>query len=382
MSRSVSDSPQRGRLSIESDGPVLTWYCVEGHEVGTAVTLTNTSSIPLVVDTDPPPTKVSYNELSSGDYGEVRAAEGRVETFIPIGEKATLIYRTGDLPADITFTTRYRAISSSFAGFGFDVIAGPSKSSKLKKAGRAYSIAECAESGFKGVRECGGALASATGSRVFIVGMAAGYASSSAAGWTMNAIKGDSHLTVAYTPAQPETLPEQTSEGQPDSCAGIINCERVDRADVDGDGRLDAVALVGEPDEYPDEPNTQITVRVLLADGTTLTREAALEDWYGDTAWLGATDFGQVSGEELVVAGTSGPHTKWYRVLTYRDGELVELPYPESDPVRNDTFYATMWPIDAALSAYVGVQCDTVDSTVVLPSVTPPGIPSDSGIHK
>ena len=161
-------------------------------------------------------------------------------------------------------------------------------------------------------------------------------------------------------------------------CAGIPNCEQVDRADVDGDGRLDDVALVGEANKYPSGPNTQITVRVLLADGTTLTREAALEAWFGDTAWLGATDFGQIPGEELVIAGTSGPHTKWYRVLTYRDGDLVELPRPG----RSDTFYATMWPVDAALSAYVGVQCETTSSTVVLRSVTPPGLPSADSTYE
>lgn len=162
-------------------------------------------------------------------------------------------------------------------------------------------------------------------------------------------------------------------------CERIADCERVDRADVDGDGRPDDIALVGEPDEYPGGPDTQITVRVLLADGTTLTREADLQSWYGDTAWHGAADFGQVPGEELVIGGTSGPHTKWYRVLTYRDGELVELPRPDSDPDSNDTYYSTMWPIDAALSAYVGVQCDTADSTVMLRSVTSQGVTSEQG---
>jgi hypothetical protein len=164
-------------------------------------------------------------------------------------------------------------------------------------------------------------------------------------------------------------------EGDGDEvCAEVPDCEVVDTADVDGDGSLDEVALVGEPDEYPGTP-TSISVRALLADGTMLTREIEVEFWHRDTAWHGAADFGQVPGEELVIGGTSGAHTLWFRVLTYRDGELVELPYPGSDPARADSFYATMWPIDAALSAYVGVQCQ--NGTVNLRSVSPVGAPGD-----
>lgn len=170
--------------------------------------------------------------------------------------------------------------------------------------------------------------------------------------------------------------------GESGVCAGVSGCEPVDSADVDGDGALDEVALVGEPEEYYATPRTRITVRVLLADGTTLTREVEIEGWPHDTVWHGATDFGQAPGEELVLGATFGAHTKWYQVLTYRDEELVQLPYPKSDPVRSDTFYAAMWPIDAALSAYVGVQCDTADSTVVLRSVTPPGTPSEDSTYE
>lgn len=113
-----------------------------------------------------------------------------------------------------------------------------------------------------------------------------------------------------------------------------------------------------------------------------MTREVEIEGWPHDTAWHGATDFGQVPGEELVIGATFGAHTKWYQVLTYRDGELVQLPYPESDPARSDTFYAAMWPIDVAMSAYIGVQCDTADSTVVLRSVTPKGDTLYDGVYE
>ncbi len=182
-----------------------------------------------------------------------------------------------------------------------------------------------------------------------------------------------------FVEAQTGTSPEDTPTPDGDTsgvCAGVSDCEMVDTADVDGDGLLDEISLVGEPDEYP-VARTQFTVRVLLADGTTLTREAEIEHWHRDTAWWGATDFGQVPGEELVVGGTTGAHTLWFRVLAYRDGELVELPYPESDSSRDGSFYETMWPIDAAASVYMGVVCDTDDSTVVLPSVSSVGAPSE-----
>ncbi|MGH3089528.1 MAG: FG-GAP repeat domain-containing protein [Rubrobacteraceae bacterium] len=155
-------------------------------------------------------------------------------------------------------------------------------------------------------------------------------------------------------------------------CAGLSDCEVVDAADVDGDGVLDEVAIVGEPDEYSGETEW-FTVRVLLADGTTLTRDSEVQFW-GPPVYHGATDFGQAPGEELVVGAMSGAHTRFYRVLTYRDGELVELPYPDGGIGGGDP---SMWPIDAAASINMGIECDASDSTVVLRSVSSVGPPSE-----
>lgn len=171
----------------------------------------------------------------------------------------------------------------------------------------------------------------------------------------------------------------ETSGGGGEVCAGVSDCEFVDTADVDGDGVLDEVALVGEPEEYS-SARTQFTVRVLLADGTTLTREVEVEFWGRDTAWHGATDFGQSPGEELVLGGSSGAHTLFFRVLTYRDGELVELPYPDGDPGAGMP-YDALWPIDSAASVNIGVVCDTANSTVVLRSASSVGPGGEGGFE-
>lgn len=154
-------------------------------------------------------------------------------------------------------------------------------------------------------------------------------------------------------------------------CAGVSGCEVVDTADVDGDGVLDEIAIVGEPDEYSGG-QTWISVRVLLADGTTLERDSEIEFW-NLPVYHGATDFGQVAGEEIVIGAMTGAHTLSYRVLTYRDGELVELPHPK-DISYEGSF---IWSIDAAASISMGIECDPTDSTVVLRSVTSVGPPGD-----
>lgn len=160
------------------------------------------------------------------------------------------------------------------------------------------------------------------------------------------------------------------------ACAGVSDCEVVDTADVDGDGLLDEVAIVSEPDEYSGGTEL-VTVRVLLADGTTLERDSEVEFW-SPPVYHGATDFGQVPGEEIVVGAMTGAHTRYYRVLTYRDGELVELPYPDGDLSGGDT---SMWPIDAAASVNMGIECDPSDSTVVLRSVSSVGPGGEGGFE-
>ena len=381
----AEEMPSGGRISITFENGVLAWACVRSREDEyVTVELTNTYTAPLTVRT-PSDTTLQYDQqsVSGGLMFEMGKAWG--QAVIPVSERAQLVVPRDSLPVTIELSTDHEIVLSGILSTALGLAAEVGSIGGVQKLLNAGEMVDCMASGLRGdvfgTVPCVSAIGGLFGSKAaLVVGLVYGALDfgPTAIGQLMQDWRGPSSITLRYEPGLGQRQ-EVTKDGV---CAGIADCEQVDRADVDGDGRLDDVALVGEPDEYPSGPNTQITVRVLLADGTAVTREAALEGWYGDTAWHGATDFGQVPGEELVIGGTSGPHTKWYRVLTYRDGELVELPYPDSDPATADLFYATMWPIDAALSAYVGVQCETVDSTVVLRSVTTPGPPSEDSTYE
>ena len=110
----------------------------------------------------------------------------------------------------------------------------------------------------------------------------------------------------------------------PRVCAGVAGCRVVSHADVDGDGRRDAVGVVrGGADGAS---SGRVVVRVRTATRIVST-ERRLSYWYG-RPWRGAARLDGVPGAELVLGYTTGAHTVFEQVLTWRGGRLVGLRAP------------------------------------------------------
>lgn len=119
-----------------------------------------------------------------------------------------------------------------------------------------------------------------------------------------------------------------------DACTGISGCEIVSRADVDGDGWRDSVAVHGRW-------STSVGLRVLTASGEVMSTRTPVSGYVAtDAHFYGAARIDGVDGYELVLLTSAGVHTFEHRVVTVRDGELTTL----KDPVNR-----YLWVTDSSV---------------------------------
>jgi hypothetical protein len=122
----------------------------------------------------------------------------------------------------------------------------------------------------------------------------------------------------------------------PGICTGVSRCHEVARVDVDGDGAPDTVALARRGPVL-DAP-TAVLVRVRTASGQTVQTLRQVEPWSG-RLWQGAGLLDGRPGSELVIGEVNGAHARFFQVLTWRAGHLVQLDAPGT---------GTLWGIDGA----------------------------------
>ena len=132
-------------------------------------------------------------------------------------------------------------------------------------------------------------------------------------------------------------------------CDGTQDCKVVATRDVDGDGHRDRVGRVLHPDG-------RVTMRVLTSEGMLRRKTVDASDWYGDP-WHGAAGIDGRRGVELVVGHLVGAHTEFFKVLTWRAGELVV----ERDPSGDAT-----WVVDSSVNFNIGVWRRVVDGEVLV----------------
>lgn len=115
------------------------------------------------------------------------------------------------------------------------------------------------------------------------------------------------------------------SRTAPGPCTGLANCRGVGRFDVDGDGRLDAVALArrGRNGAF----RGASIVRVQTYTGKVSTVRVANRRWWGDP-WQGAATLDSRKGRDLMVGREMRGRTTTFRALTWRNGRLVALDAP------------------------------------------------------
>jgi hypothetical protein len=139
----------------------------------------------------------------------------------------------------------------------------------------------------------------------------------------------------------------------------VSACSKVSDVDVDGDARPDQVAVR----RLADSEGQQVwQLRVLTAAGTLSSVRSGPDVLYDDTPWFGAGAVDGAPGAELLLRMSSGPHTQWFRMYSWRNGKLALQRAPDADP----TYQDGGWVIDAAFSAYAGTRCSTAGGTALL----------------
>ena len=126
----------------------------------------------------------------------------------------------------------------------------------------------------------------------------------------------------------------------PGVCRGVSRCSVKARADVNGDGAEDAVAVAGRGSGA----DREIIVRVKTGPGLVVGTRRPAPYWYG-SLWQGTAGLDGRPGKEVVVGQSMGAHTQLYRALTWLDDRLVTLDAPGS---------ARYWTIDGAVWISVG----------------------------
>jgi hypothetical protein len=134
-------------------------------------------------------------------------------------------------------------------------------------------------------------------------------------------------------------------------CTGVTGCTIVARVDVDGDGQVDQIGVVGS--KLAD--GGTLAVRVLTATHHLLQTTGRHVFWFGKP-FFGAVPFDGHPGAEIFVGSTMGANNEQFRVITYRDGQLVTEKAPPMVWTRAGMDEATArWNIDGSYSFNIGV---------------------------
>jgi len=149
---------------------------------------------------------------------------------------------------------------------------------------------------------------------------------------------------LAPATARPSAVeaPARAAQGV---CAGLAGCHVKARADIDGDGSRDVVAIARRGGAGA--PRGAVIVRVKVGPHRVESYRARTSYWYGRKVWQGVADLDGRRGKEIVIGRTQGAHAQFYRSLTWFDGNLVML----NAPGKRRTWY-----VDGAVWISVGWQ--------------------------
>jgi hypothetical protein len=151
-------------------------------------------------------------------------------------------------------------------------------------------------------------------------------------------------------------------------CVGAARCRQVATADVDGDRRPDQIGVVRLADSPYGQQNWAL--RVLTARGRLGAIRQGPDTIYGEP-FFGAAEIDGVPGAELLMRMSSGPHSQWFRMYTWRGTRLTV----ERNPEITDGYQDYGWVVDSAISEVVGLTCDRSGGRVSITStaLTPTG---------
>lgn len=132
-------------------------------------------------------------------------------------------------------------------------------------------------------------------------------------------------------------------------CEGVGDCHIVGRADLDGDGSIDKIAVIGHEDQPQWSSSNHPTLRVSTATG--IAKYAVPVDGWMGPLYGGAASVDGELGMEVIVGHAAGAHSRSYTMLTMRAGKLIALPAPNSTGDGGD------WTVDGSWSSNATYRC-------------------------
>jgi hypothetical protein len=126
-----------------------------------------------------------------------------------------------------------------------------------------------------------------------------------------------SSAEVSATPRAASTSPQPS--GGAGVCAGLRGCRVLARADINGDGHRDAVAMARRA--------AAVVVRVKTGPGEVVQTRRRLRSWTG-SPWAGVARLDGRPGKEVLLGRLAVRHARYYQVVTWRRGRLQVLDAP------------------------------------------------------
>ncbi|MGH3332381.1 MAG: hypothetical protein ACRDPJ_13885 [Nocardioidaceae bacterium] len=130
----------------------------------------------------------------------------------------------------------------------------------------------------------------------------------------------------------------------PGVCSGVSGCVVKARTDVNGDGTPDTIGIARRGKDGAAQG--AVIIRVKTGPGTIVSVRRKTEWWLGPL-WQGTAALDGRRGREIVVGEISGAHAQYFRAVTWRHGQLVDLDAPGRE---------RFWGIDGAVWISAGWQ--------------------------
>ncbi|HET7357916.1 MAG TPA: fibronectin type III domain-containing protein [Nocardioidaceae bacterium] len=154
---------------------------------------------------------------------------------------------------------------------------------------------------------------------------------------------------VGTSARSPEASAQVSSPNGRGICAGLARCHVMARADVNGDGHRDVIAMARRGGRLG-SPGALI-LRVKTGPHHAVQTRRRLENWSG-SPWVGVTRLDRRPGKEIMLGRLSGAAASFYQSITWRRGRLVLLDAPGR---------GRWWPLEFSATLQSGWQRRAAD---------------------
>ena len=154
---------------------------------------------------------------------------------------------------------------------------------------------------------------------------------------------------VGTSVASAEASAQAIAASRQGICAGLARCHVMARADVNGDGHRDVIAMARRGGRLG--ATGAVILRVRTGPHHVVQTRRRLENW-PKSPWVGVARLDRRPGKEIMIGRLSGAAASFYQSLTWRRGTLVLLDAPGR---------GRWWPLEFSATLQAGWQRRAVD---------------------